>query len=256
MSQLKGIKLPKQNKGPVWQGPEKDGITYSLLCKFLTCRERFRCLVVLGLKPEDSFQEKMEFGNMFHLCEETYAKGDNSNYSWEEALSKFARSLCQRYKHEQDQVDKWYNICKVMFPIYIKYWNMNKKLAQRTSIFPPEHVFDVPYKLPSGRNVRLRGKWDRVDKVVLRDGNLSLYGAEIEDHKTKSEIDQGKICNQLTFDLQMLYYAVAYVSQSVARNVPFHGIRYNVIKRPRQYQGKKETPQQFYDRLKGRLLER
>jgi len=36
---------------------------------------------------------------------------------------------------------------------------------------------------------------------------------------------------------------------------PIRGVRYNVIKRPAQYQGKKETPQQFQQRLAGIVRE-
>ena len=38
-NKLKGKEI---NTGPAWKGPEVDGITQSLLSKFLVCRERFR----------------------------------------------------------------------------------------------------------------------------------------------------------------------------------------------------------------------
>ncbi len=33
---------------PVWKGPEVDGVTQSLLSRYLTCKERFRLLVIEG----------------------------------------------------------------------------------------------------------------------------------------------------------------------------------------------------------------
>ena len=63
--------------GRIWDGPEEDGITQSLLSRFLVCRERFRILVVDGLKPVDQFSSRIEYGQMWHLCEENLAAGND-----------------------------------------------------------------------------------------------------------------------------------------------------------------------------------
>ena len=59
---LKGVKLPQSKKRntPLWKGPTEDGITQSLLSRFLVCRERFRLKVIEGLAPEDRFSHYRE----------------------------------------------------------------------------------------------------------------------------------------------------------------------------------------------------
>ena len=64
-----------------------------------------------------------------------------------------------------------------------------------------EQVCDVPYNLPSGRVVRLRGKFDSVDLI---DGGIYL-----QENKTKGDIDKIQVERQLSFDLQTLMYSVA-----------------------------------------------
>ena len=56
------------NADPLWEGPAgtgpNGGITFSLLSRFLVCRERFRVHAVLGLRPADDFNHRLEFGSM------------------------------------------------------------------------------------------------------------------------------------------------------------------------------------------------
>lgn len=246
----KGAKAPKQVKrtDPVWAGPESDtdngGITFSLLSRFLVCRERFRLCVVEGLKTADTFNHRLEFGNLWHLMEESHAtvtalQADN--------VSAYAKQLCRRYPTQQDEISKWYNFCKLMFPIYVEYWSKHPDMTVRKPLLS-EQVFKVPYQLPSGRTVYLRGKWDSVDLV----GNAIW----LQENKTKSDVNQQKITRQLTFDLQTQIYLVALdesqrIDQfTLSPNSRIKGVRYNVIRRPRQYQGKKESQQDFYDRLR------
>lgn len=250
------LKLPKKRGEPVWRGPEQDGITFSLLSRFLVCRERFRLLVVEGLKPRDQFNHRIEFGNMWHVCEEAHASTDGTN--WSRPLLDHARYLCEKYPYNRDEINNWYGIAMTMFPIYVEHWSKHPDvIARKPLLF--EQTFSVPYKLPSGRVVRLRGKWDSVDLV---DGGIWLM-----ENKTKSDPDVEQIKRQLLFDLQTMLYVVAYTSDSWAGYEseghfasdepphPFKGVRYNVVRRPRQYQGKKETHEEFLKRLEGIVRE-
>jgi len=132
-------------------------------------------------------------------------------------------------------------------------------------------VFDVPYALPSGRIVKLRGKWDSIDSVD--DGKKSLLW--LQENKTKGEINEQKLQTQLTFDLQTMMYVVAMQETGAFRTTqdvrrinnhiapPFGGVRYNVIRRPlsggkgsirrHEARGSKpaETKDEFYARLGG-----
>ena len=154
-------------KEPLWKGPDVDGITNSLLSKFLVDRERFRLYVVEGLKEPEAFSHKLEYGNMVHCCEEATA----GNKPWSPALIAFAKGLVKRFPEQGKEIDKWYNVCKIQYPIYIKHWKANPDVKQRIPLFQ-EKVFDVPYKLPSGRTVILKGKFDSVDRIPkMRIGN-------------------------------------------------------------------------------------
>ena len=237
---------------PVWRGPEEDGITFSLLSRFLTCRERFRLLVVEGLRPVEQFNPRMEWGNCWHVCEEAFA--GEFEYSWEYHLKNYADSLCKKFPTQQEQVATVYDTVRVMFPIYVEYWAAHPDVVARSPLFQ-EQVFDVPYRLPSGRTVRLRGKWDAVDLI----GKGKGAGVYLFETKTKSEVNEQSLVRQLTFDLQTMLYLVALVEnpdagEKYAKSY-VKGVRYNVIRRPRQYQGKKESREGFFARLRGIVAE-
>lgn len=227
-------------KLPLWRGPEVDGITNSLLGRFLVCRERFRCMVCEGLGPRGDFMPAIEFGNMWHLCEEIHAKGGK----WADALRGYCDVLGNRHVMARAEVEEWYDKCRVMFPIYLDYWRNDA--AKGVKVLLQEEVFREEYTLPNGRTVKLRGKWDRVDFATVQ----GQKGLRVRDNKTKSKIDEDAICRQLTFDLQMMLYTVALTSRADGLDkMPVVGFQYNVVKRPGQYQGKKERRDEFCIRL-------
>ena len=253
---LKGKKIPEVNlqpRGPVWTGPNGEGpqggVTQSLLSRFLVCRERFRLLIVEGIKPADSFSHRLEFGSCWHVCEEQLAKygGNLQSQAVERALAEYGRQLCKRYPTQQGEIDKYYQLCKAMFPLYVKHWSKNKDQKDKTPLLA-EQMFDVPYKLPSGRTVRLRGKWDGVNLV----SKGRAAGIRLFETKTKGDIDEQQITSQLSFDLQTMMYLVALQTQmesepmenelgkpalraadgTALSDAPIAGVDYNVIRRP------------------------
>jgi hypothetical protein len=268
---------PKKRIGPLWKGPETDGITFSLLSRFLCCRERFRLLVVEGLCPADAFNHRIEYGNMWHACEEALAGRDinatvlGNRPAWENALREYSSNLCRRYPLQQEQVDHWYNVCKVQFPLYVRHWSKQPDVKDRIPLLQ-EYVFDVPYKLPSGRMVRLRGKLDAVDLV----GKAKAAGVYLQENKTKGDINEARIKRQLTFDLQTMLYLIALGEERKTARWPIQadrhpilGIRYNVVRRPlsggegsiRQHKPTKSNPngeskEEFYARLSGIIAEK
>lgn len=217
---------------PLWGGPEKEGITQGLLSRFLNCRERFRLLVVEGLKSSEGFNHRLEYGNMWHVCEEALA----ANQPWEPKLHQYARRMCTEYPLEQSHVDKWYNVCKVQFPVYVNWWSKHPDVKGRTPLMQ-ESIFEVPYKLPSGRTPILLGKFDSVDLINAQ----KRFGLWLQENKTKGDPDYNQLRRQLNFDLQTMFYLVALVeyqklidkpSKSDPWMKPILGVRYNVIKRP------------------------
>jgi hypothetical protein len=228
-------------------------------------------MVVEGLKPVPQFSAPLDFGNMWHVCEEELARvpsadrvvesvqdfGEWGRTVWEEPLKKYAQKLCRTYRTQQAIVNTWWGMARVMFPRYVRYWRDHPDVRDRVPMFQ-EQVFRVPYELPSGRTILLRGKFDSVDLV----GKGSDVGVYLQENKTKSDPRDSKIARQLSYDLQTMMYLVALRSADLGDESPGHamwnryvgkirGVRYNVVRRPRQYQGKKETHQQFLERLGG-----
>lgn len=258
--------IPPQRKTPVWEGPEKSGVTFSLLSRFLVCRERFRLHVIEGLVPSRGFNPKIEFGSMWHVCEEVHAKGidplhrepryEGAKELTSGCLLAYCQGISSRWKESAEQINHWYNIAKMMWPLYLNHWKRSPDVKGRENLLS-EEVFNVPYHLPSGRTVTLRGKWDSVDLI----SQAKTKGIYLQENKTKGMIDEDRIQRQLNFDLQTMLYLVAFQTwQSLddygqpirfpeAVNFPIRGVRYNVVRRPMHRQKKTESPRDFYLRL-------
>ncbi len=254
---------------PVWKGPRSSssqgGITQSLMTRFMTCRERFRLYVIEGLKPISKFNHLLEYGSLWHECEENHAAGrDFLPY-----LQKSCNDLLLKYKQDQQQINKWYNCCKLQFPIYVRYWLSHEK-DLNVKYLMQEESFKVKYKTPGGAEFYLRGKWDGVVKI-----DDEVY---LDEHKTKSEIDRQKITTQLRGgDNQTMMYLTALGEwakhgrmrdkEDVIFAEDIAGVRYNLIKRPlsggkgtiKMLKGSKnrrpETPAAYYARLAGIIEE-
>lgn len=241
---IAGIKERHTNTNPLWAGPcgegDLGGITQSMISRFLSCRERFRLKFLLGLELPDKWNHKIGYGNMWHVCEEMHASDsiDTPFATWEEALNDHTWKQIQHYPLQREEITKWFNTCLVQFPEYVHYWRDHPDVRNRTPLLQ-EGIFDVPYALPSGRTVRLRGKWDSVDLIkdeVTGPGG-SIY---LQENKTKGDVDRERIERQLKFDLQTMVYLIALkLYQDRALNAfanlvkcPLKGVRYNVIRRP------------------------
>lgn len=267
-TKLKKTIKPSPTK-PLWDGPCSDtrlgGVTQSMLSRYVVCKERFRINTIEGLYPTDSFNKSLEFGNMWHVCEERYAnaldrKHHSGEYAWKAGCREYAEKLQRKYPMQQAEIVNWYRICLLEFPVYVKYWQKHPDVKSRTPLFQ-EEVFKVPFTLPSGRVVYLRGKFDSVDLIKEHPAGIWL-----QENKTKSGPNEQQIKRQLSFDLQTMIYLICLEETNSGRVLtagmpkcygqPIKGVRYNVIKRPLQYQGKKETAEEFYSRLQGIIEEK
>ena len=159
---IRGQPSKSKRRSPLWEGPDgggrNGGVTQSLLSRFIVCRERFRIHAVEGLHQSPTFNHRIEYGSMWHVCEEAYAiarpNGEDDPYN---CLRQYCQGLAKKYPTQQEQVWHWYNICRTQFPAYVEYWAKHPDVRSRQPLLQ-EQAFDVPYVLPSGRAVRLRGK--------------------------------------------------------------------------------------------------
>lgn len=246
-------KQPPPKPVAVWKGPEEDGVTFSMISRWLVCRERFRLLVVEGLRPAPQFNHRVEYGHLWHTCEEALAAvtadprkaevntaEEWGKHVWETPLKAHAMRLARQYPMQAEQVDHWYQVCKAQFPLYVDYWSKHPDVLQRTPLLQ-EQVFDVPHTLPSGRTVRLRGKWDSVDLI----GEGKGAGVYLQENKTKGDINPEQLKRQLAYDLQTMTYLTAlhekpscdlprtaHYRHSNGKEYPILGVRYNVCRRP------------------------
>jgi hypothetical protein len=196
-SLIKSTNKARRNRPtePLWKGPQEDGITNSLLGRFLVCRERFRLQVVEGLRPETGFNVPLEFGNMWHEAEEAHCRGRDPYKAMNKMHDKW------RANHPgNEEVRKQYFCCKTAFPIYLKYWEKHQDEVYRKPVLE-EKEFRIRYELPSGRYVTLRGKFDA---IFLSNLNLIL-----QENKTKTKIDHEGIGKTLHNNIQTMIYLVA-----------------------------------------------
>lgn len=208
-----------------------DGISYSLLCKFRNCRERFRIRTVEGLRPSER-RDAMEFGTIFHKALE-YAAQKNTT-------SQIITKLVKFYKDTSVDPMLVRQAC-ILVPHYNKYYASDKY-----NYVAQEEVFDVPYKSSvTGKIVRLRG---RRDEVFKRNGALWL-----QENKTKTTIDEAKIIQTLPFDLQTMLYVYSMTHDYKGQKIG--GVLYNVIRRPSQRQKVNESDNQYLQRINDEVAE-
>ena len=258
-------KFLKERKKSLWDGPYQDtdngGLTYSLLSKFLCCRHRFWLRAVRGLKADEGFQYKMEYGNAWHYCEELLAAGMPVEIILSK-LKSYCIELATANRDNKVEINKLYKCICAEFPRYVEYWKENEDVVNRKPV-SQEGVFVVSYKLPSGRTVILRGKIDAIDLIDK--------GLWIQEDKSKSDIpSKEKLKSDLLCDLQSMMYVVA-VDELVKKKDasvlggrhPIKGVRYNIVRRPlsslkfniKQKKGRgkakvgAETEDMFYERL-------
>lgn len=230
------------SREPLWKGPEVDGISFSLLSHYLVDLERSRVQMIEGLAPFPSFNHRIEFGTMWHAAEEGLAgqvlkSAAHRLKPWAYKLKERFVKLCNDYPTQGADIAHWYKIADALFPVYVKYWERHPDMVERTPLLT-EEVFNVCYKLPSGRVVRLRGKRDGVDYVRASDAQ----GVWVQENKTKTGINISKMTRFLTFDLQTMIYfvALAFDDETLDRishmlktdDYPIKGVRYNVVRRP------------------------
>lgn len=229
----------------------RDGITFSLLSKFLVCRHRFWLRTVHGLRPDEGFDYKIEFGNLMHIGYEFVDKG----YAVvKQKMAEYGQKLAVRYP--ADDTDKvksirwWVGVAQAMFPIYQDF----HKDKQKSYVFQ-ERVFRVPTKLPSGRVIDLRGKWDG-GRLLPHNRKDYLW---LQENKNKGSVDVEGLTNSLMNDLQTQIYANTFTrwiktaKEPWARK-PFSGVLYNVVKRPLGdwhaiRQKVNESPEEFAKRI-------
>lgn len=224
-----------RDRSPVWAGPQSrsanGGMTQSKMSRYVVCPERFRLREVEGLGPAPKFNHYIEFGNLWHEAEEHYGMSRDVKDGIE-AIRAYSKTLSQTYPMDRTEIRKWTDAAILLFPIYADYW-AEQETDDPWEPIATEQEFAVPYALPSGRTVYLRGKFDGIVAKPPEPGKR-FRSVWIREHKTKSQIDLPTIRRQLTCDIQSFTYLCALIRflEKSPEAFSLGGVLYNVVQRP------------------------
>lgn len=208
----------------LWQGPEVDGITQSLIQKFRQCPYRFYLYSILGLVDDTPLPPNLIWGDVYHKGLEHLIATKDINSS----VTKMLEYLNTKYPDAPST-----------------YEVSTKGLLQRFNLtnyqgeWQTEILFEHPYKLPSGRIVKLKGKMDGYNT------SDPDHGPMLGEHKCKGYIDGPKTKKELVTDLQVNIYCYLH-------NIEW--VNYDLILIPEavKYKPSKafnESPQAYMERL-------
>lgn len=228
---------------PLWD-LYRDGISYSLLSKFLICRERFRLGAVEGW-TESGIHAGLEFGNAFHLCLEK----DEAPFKVTSQYQKSKQENSSLLPHQLKEFEQLMCAVEATVKGYKKHWKTEDR--NFTSV-AREKVFEIPYSVPfhgGQRSVtlKLRGK---IDEVLRYKKSKRLWVFET---KTKSDIDSDGLHRTLAQDLQTMLYCTA--AHHLYKESP-EGVLYNVIRRPGLRLGKTESLVNYRNRIEADVQKR
>jgi hypothetical protein len=142
----------------------------------------------------------------------------------------------------QQETESHAAMALAVLPAYFRYW---KRSDSKFSWLDVEHEFDLPLRLPSGRESRLRGKIDGVFML-----NKGLW---ILETKTASKVEETALMDRLPFDLQTgLYLHAAHLITGIRPK----GVIYNILRKPQLRQKKAEHFKAFWERTTADVAKR
>ena len=230
----------------------RDGITQSLLCKFIIDRHRFWIRTVKGLQQDIGFVHRMEYGSLMHAGFEGFGSAKTQkNFNFDKAVEKGLNGIkhyASRLKklYPQANVSFWSYVAQGQFKLYCQHYK--RRDQKRVYVFY-EREFTVPTSLPSGRVIPLRGKYD---EGFISEHKKTL--GVLQENKVKGDIDEEGIAMSLNLDLQTMLYLHSLDLSKEFSPLAFRECLYNVVLRPGggKYpirQKKEETERQFADRM-------
>lgn len=211
---------------PVWKGPYEDGLTQSLIAKWINCPHRFWLYAICGAKEETGFNLPIVYGDAFHNALEAYAMGRNPATKAGERIKDTFHKEALAYPRETDKIGYWSKICYDQFLAYADVWAEEDATFDS---FMEEQSFCEEYTLPDGRKIKQRGKWD-MGIVSKGDRTRTRY---LKEHKIKGEIDAYNLTRTLAQNFQVMYYLPPLYAKMDREGSPRpQGVLYNVIQRP------------------------
>jgi hypothetical protein len=238
----------------VWKGPEIGGITTSQLSQFIVCRERFRMRMLLGLKESEDYQEKMEYGNLWHAAMEAHALGQD----WKQAINREASNQFSNWPSATKTINRLVTCCHAQVELWIRMLPSFNQTHWVRRTLHAEYEFAEYYTLPSGRRILMRGKMDGFEGWPRKHGQSII----LREYKTRGDKETEDTTDYLHRDLQVNFYLMAL--PAVIKRLSLHGnpvaIRYILVQRPNGARNavrlrQKETESQFTHRIVRKMLQ-
>lgn len=235
---LSDITLPPKEKYNIYD----DGITQTLLNN-ASCRMKLLLWLNGWYNPEKNY--KTTWGSLFHhILDKSYTLNKKRNILPKESI---IIKWCNDYKNKniigidknniplEDELD----ILKATIILlnYIAIYNDDFKEQESILI---ETVFNVKCK-----DFLLRGKIDREYKY-----NNNIF---LQEHKTKSNINENILIDVLGINFQNLFYSLA---KYIDTGILYNGILYNIIRKTTSKPTKKETNEDYIKRLNADIHKR
>jgi len=172
---------------PAWKGPLEDGVTQSLLNKFLVCPYRMYLYAILGLEEKRPPEPNLIWGDTGHkglelLIEKPALSKDFSQEEWDELDQAIDKHLEQYVPFPST----FPHSIKRMLRLYDDSYKLEGPLET-------EVKFQIPYNTLYNR-VTLRGKLDGINRK------------KIVEHKCKGSWDAQQIEAEVPVDLQVHMY--------------------------------------------------
>lgn len=218
-----------------WKGPEEDGITKSIIERFLG-DDPYRCYLYFGLGLEEYTEpeKNLVYGSLGHvglehIIEKPYTIEEFEPEDWDQVFD-----AIKEYGHEEypSAPPHYLYSLQEMLPLY------DDSFKETYGRFVTELDFAVPYETASGRKVTLRGKVDGLQirpsasNKIPAECNLSerefkkipegfVPGTVLGEHKFKGKINPAQHRLEIPIDLQVGIYCYA----TGARRVVYDNIR-------------------------------
>lgn len=253
------MKIKRKHKGHSYTyDPFKDGITQSALGLWLDCREQFRLKYVEGWSKHGE-PISLHYGSASHyILSQAHAHSKKPGPKW---LKRCIKKYDAIWRKEQSQMipqklleqhELVKGLLECTMPAYFrradspKIKNYNDFKAKKWVGL--EQKFRMPFTLqPTHSDIDLRGMLDG----VFLTKNKKLWLLET---KNLSRIAEDDIQATLGCSLQNMFYmtvlTIKYPNEAIG------GILYNVLRRPGQRRGVKETLPAFLQRIKDDIKKR
>lgn len=176
---------------------EDDGITQSLMAKYMTCPRMFKIATLGWSSPEKMV---MVLGTQGHRFIEAYHKNEEPSFEFDPMVTS---------RDEQELIE---GVISALIPVYVERW----KEFDAGYRIKPEIVFDIPFCC-----TRLRGK---IDAIYTTKTEIWL-----KETKFKNRISEDDLERRLSIDWQANFYAHAY---QLLTGKTVKGFIYDVVRYP------------------------